>query len=273
MVNIGAARAAQLAYMIGNSLTQDSQPVTGALAAYASDSLRYLFAGHQIWLGHSLIAIKNSPASGEFIQGGPWNEALAGRKRDFLTCQPYNDGASTMGDDVTAISAFIDAFTTSSPTGKCFLYQVWSPMGAGQNYQTNWAASVVDNLSTLTVHRRAYFNALFTRLAALYPGRLYLIPVGEVFFQLDIAIKASQLPGVTDINQIYRDDQHGGSIGRFATAATVLACLFRLKPQASSATIAIFAALSGVTTLTEAMVPVIETAVWNTVKADARTGV
>lgn len=62
--------------------------------------------------------------------------------------------------------------------------------------------------------------------------KLYVIPVGEVFYEIDKKLRAGSYPGFGDINDFYRDNVHiRRDVGRFTVATTAFATMFKINPK------------------------------------------
>ncbi len=63
-------------------------------------------------------------------------------------------------------------------------------------------------MSTWTNHTREYFEDLVNRLRLLTDAEIFLIPIGEVMFELDPRLQAGEIPGLTDIRELMHDSLH-----------------------------------------------------------------
>jgi hypothetical protein len=84
---------------------------------------------------------------------------------------------------------------------------------------------------------RAFSEQVFAGLRERFPalwreGRLRMIPAGELFFELDRALRAGRAPGIAGIGDFYTDVQHlRAGLPRYAVAALMFAALFETSPQ------------------------------------------
>ncbi len=86
-------------------------------------------------------------------------------------------------------------------------------------------------------HSRKHMYRLMDALIAKYPGlwkegRLGMVPVGDVFLEVDKRIKAGQVPGLANVGEFLTDGIHIRSgLPRYTLAATHYAVLFRDQPH------------------------------------------
>ena len=87
-------------------------------------------------------------------------------------------------------------------------------------------------------HCRAHMVGVIEGLKKSFPelwqaGRLGMIPVGDVFLELDRKMRAGQVPGVVNVGEFSADGGHLRSgLPRYTLAATYYAVLFREHPGA-----------------------------------------
>lgn len=272
VANIGAARGAQVNYQLGNSLTEDSS--FAGCQRLAADARRYLSPCHFIRGGATLDYILNNPNDPTYTQGGLWPAALPARPRNVFTFQSYppGTGASTLGLDQAAIEAFVASILSGPSQGqRYFLYAAWPRQTAtGGDYQAFWTQPVINAANTTTLLAAQYFDHLYSNLSAVTP--LFLMPIGECLYELDILARDGQLPGIATINDFYRDDNHMGQCGRFVAGLVSTLCTFRVPVAASAATVAFYAGLGGGATLTDALAEDITASVVSTLQNEPRSG-
>jgi hypothetical protein len=86
-------------------------------------------------------------------------------------------------------------------------------------------------------HSRKHMYSLMDALIAKHPemwkqGRLGMVPVGDVFLEIDRRIKEGKVPGMVNVGDFSADGGHIRSgLPRYAVAATHYAVLFRDKPH------------------------------------------
>ncbi len=218
-------------YRIGNSLTWDSQPegieAMAAQAGFVHDE------GFHINCGNTLTNIVSNPSQvcispvGEY---GTWDTALSGHRWHAVTMQPFRGGTSTLASDEASILALIDEASTN-PLNADTVYYVYAAWPMLPDYAMKWDGVVVDDDATPTVLARQYFDYLMGRLRLSTQSRVYLIPVGEVLYDLDARLRAGAVPGLTRIDDLYRDGIHlSHDLGRFVAALTTYATLYATDP-------------------------------------------
>jgi len=148
---------------------------------------------------------------GELHRFGLYDEALAGHDWDKVVFQLYN---ATLPDDLKAISTFIERATSKGNQPDFHIYSVWPsrPKERSEDgkivvrnldYPSEWAAdytATADDTSKTAgrnYYSRDYAETLLSELRNRFPDQtIRLIPVGEVFLELDRRIKAGTLPGI-----------------------------------------------------------------------------
>jgi hypothetical protein len=171
--------------------------------------------------------------------------------------------------DLGAATDLIRLQLARNPASRVFIYQVWPMMDAGTvpppdqlpawakgktglrtaefpqreqfDYAARWqqaydpATSPRDNASR-PWRSRAFSEQVFAGLRERFPalwreGRLRMIPAGELFFELDRALRSGRAPGIAGIEDFYTDVQHiRAGLPRYAVAALLFACLFETSP-------------------------------------------
>jgi len=58
-----------------------------------------------------------------------------------------------------------------------------------------------------------------------------IVPVGDVLYELNERMHRLEIPGFTDIGQIYNDNVHLGIIGGYIAGLTTYATLYREDPH------------------------------------------
>ncbi|MFV2070733.1 MAG: DUF4886 domain-containing protein, partial [Pirellulales bacterium] len=217
-------------YHIGNSLTEDMQPLgLEQLAQIGGESLE---TGYHFAYAKSLDYIWANPTSVSNNQKRPdfYTPSLTGYAWDVLTLQPSNGPESTLATDEASILSFIDLARSNPDNADTdfYIYAAWPRRG---NYADKWTASVADQDSTATVKVREYFDHLINRLHDATSANVLMIPIGEVLFELDQKMQAGDIPGFTSVDQLYRDNVHLSSdVGRYTAAATAYATIFGKDP-------------------------------------------
>lgn len=259
-------------YSIGNSLTNDYLPQNFSGLAAASNAGAVV--GYHIRSASTLAFIQANPSNFTLVSPSQWNVALPVPSWNFLTAQPYY--GSTIGDEMNAILAFIAAGFWIAPF-RIYVYEGWPEQNAFlASYQNYWAQNVSNSLSQVTQHgnmARQMFENIQDRVATNTPGKVFVIPTGEVFNQLDIEARAGNIPGAVTVNNFYRDNAHMGDAGRFAAASAVFATLYHRRSTVDTSTLTSYVQGLGTLPLTLSLAQQLESIVWSVVSAYPRSGV
>lgn len=228
-------------YHVGNSLSQDMWGYFPNLAAVHEQNAGSSYAwGFHFRAGTSVTYIYNHPAdTASNAQWAPsaWNTALPGGKWDAVTLEPFpdtfTDSPATLASDTAAINGMIAATKTNPQNSatRFFLYEVWpSVTYADLNSYSNGYLAAAQNISTQPgASSRSYFTYLIRSVHLTNPG-VAVIPAGEVFYALDVKMRAGQIPGFTSVRDTHRDGIHLNTIGKNIAAWTVYACVFDKSP-------------------------------------------
>jgi len=228
---------ATVSYHIGNSLTWDSQPLS--LQAMAAARGKTHVVGHHIRCGSSLplIAGDDKTCVDPVAAFGTWRNALANHAFDTVVMQPHT--RSSLAQDQAVISEMID-IAAAGPGGsgtRFLIYQAWPMTGpTAADFGATWDTATPDADAQAMVYTRDYFNHLIQRARADRPGvTIDIIPVGEVFDELDARLKSGELQvaDYTSANDFYRDGVHlhMNALGRFVAASTQYAVIFNEDPS------------------------------------------
>lgn len=250
-------------------MTQDL--LLSVMPFLAADARAGVLAGFHIRTSHSLTYIVANP--GDVSQATPsaWNVALPGNSWNTVSGEPYPD-ASTIGSETSAFLSLVSAAASGpSVAPRYYLYEAWpSTDSIGSNYQAYWNGQVVDADSTPFTLRLAAENAVYARLQATLGRNIYVIPVGDVLDAVDIAARAGQLPGITSVNDLYRDVNHLGDVGHYAAAVTYLDTVLHRQVRGSPATLTRYKIGDGAVPLTQVLATDMENIAWTVVSTDSR---
>jgi hypothetical protein len=160
--------------------------------------------------------------------------------------------------DIQSAADLIAFFLKLNPEGRVFLYQVWPRMRSGKDsdggrdaetplrdqfdYEEQWEQEYISAPKPWqygdSPHRTRDFNEkLFKALVEMYPelweeGRLRMIPSGDIYQELDKAMRKRKVPGLRSISEFYTDIQHQrAGLARYTIAAIFYACLFEEHPE------------------------------------------
>ncbi|MDC0936357.1 hypothetical protein OAS39_08720 [Pirellulales bacterium] len=218
-------------YHIGNSLTKDSLPL--GVAALAQQQGFDHTAGLHIRCGATLSDILADPedvCDDGVPEFGMFDEALPNHPWDYVTLQVHPGATSTLEGDLTSASELID-LTRSNPANADTKFYVVSAWPRRPDLLSNWLKPAVNELDTSTRHSQDYYRHLITRLREQTDAEVYMIPVGDVLFDLATQIENDEVPGVARVRDLYRDATHlDTSVGRFIAGVTTYATLFQADP-------------------------------------------
>lgn len=242
------ATAETTSFHVGNSLTWDAQPRgIEALASLRGNDLR---AGYHIACNRNLDDIWSDPQFTCVLPHaklGRFPDALASHAVDVVTLQPWRWGDATLAEDTARLLDFID-LTRSNPDNQDTQFFIYTGWPEQIRLASDWRERTIDSDRTPSSTSREYFELLLDRVQANTDASVYLIPVGEVFFQLGQKIDAGEVPGLTDIGQLYRDEVHASSVGRYIAGATTYATVFAEDPAGLHAPEGFYGASSGLYT-------------------------
>ena len=229
------AAAETSSFHIGNSITWDSQPL--GIEALAELRGGEHAVGHHIFFSSSLDDIWNNPtftSRAPVEDFGTFEEALPAHHWNAVTMQPWPK-AATLGQDAARIIDFID-LTRTNPANQDTEFFIYTPWARFDRIRTHWLNDVAYDDSTRSSTTREYFQLLARRVREDTDAPVFIIPVGEVFYQLDQRIQAGNLPGITSPFQLYRDAIHASySVGRYVAGVTTYATLFKEDPAGLTA--------------------------------------
>jgi len=231
----GSASAGLVGYHIGNSLTVDSNP--WSLDGMAAQRGTQITAGHHIRAGMGLPYLWANPDDPAVLydeEFGTFDTALPSFALDYLTLQPYpSPSPCTLADDITAMGDFTGLLRSNPANAntRVYLYAPWPgrPVDVSEPYADRWLVPAVDSPTQLTTMSRQYFDIL-----AQHTG-LRQIPVGEVLYQLDLRLRAGELPGYEYVWRFYRDWGHLNAYGQYIALVTTFTTLTNRDPAGLTA--------------------------------------
>ncbi len=269
-------------YYIGNSVT-DTVKYDGVrlLAESRGHTMPW---GRQMIPGAPLEFLWNNPANG--FTASPYNyptNALPNYTWDLLSLQPFD---RTLEEDLDYTQRFIRlAFGETGPTPqqlanrsqtRVLIYGRWPRQddpardGGPRDYQTIWSQNYTGGWSNLET--ASFFSQLTNGLRnATVSGvplanRVFMVPVGHVMNALEQKMRAGQVPGYTNIFQIYTDGIHLNNIGSYLAAITYYAVVFGESPVG----LPVPAAHYG--TIPADLVSIMQQTVWDVVRAEPLSG-
>jgi hypothetical protein len=267
-MNLGAFRAHAddqkdfRVYFIGNSVTDVIR--YDQLAQLASSRGLHMNWGREMIPGAPLEWIYIHPNDGfEQEPFGHWPQALGKFPWDILSLQPFdrqlhdvNPNGEDMGD-VPLITHFAELASKQNPDVQIYIYARWPRMmkdGKGVDYNKNdydptkpgnlpdfskmtdygkrWDATYTGGWD-FTNESRDYFNKLLAEVRQKTPFLKHpplLVPVGQVMAELHKKMVAGQIPGYTNIYDVYKDGIHLNEAGSYVAGCTYFATLFKQSP-------------------------------------------
>lgn len=228
-----AARTLRV-YHIGNSVTDTIRYPAFQKAAQTAGHT-YVFGRHMI-PGAPLSWIWDHPDSGFMEEPfGYYPKALSSYEWDVLTLQPF-DRLLEGGDDsdLSMAKRFIDLALRKSPRLTVYIYSRWPRKNenGSLDYEAKWFRRYTGSWDGSNESKQ-YFEQLVQRLRQAYPSlrdRLFLVPVGDVMLELHRRMRRGEVPGYTDIAQVYSDGIHLNNVGAYIVGCTFFATLYRQPP-------------------------------------------
>ena len=249
------------------------------IEAVAAEGGDLLDAGAHIDSSQSMETIWNNPNGVDGVDAvygsyGTYSVALPGNNWDFVTLQPHISHGSTQGLDRTHISNFIN-LTKSNPSydgTNFFVLQTW-PRESQWPYSDFWLSDSIDDPTTATFMKRQYFDNLMPLVKSDNPGTsVWMIPTGEVLYELEQQFLAGTLPDVTSHMDFFRPAGSihlSYSIGRYVAATTAYATMMRKDVRGQQAPASFF---SGTPTLTPALLETINETIWDVLIRNSWSG-
>lgn len=265
--------SAKSLYAIGNSLTNDTYP--DGIPALAQDAGLSLTTGYHIRGSASMTYMVGSPADFTLVKPSRHDVALMVQGYDAIAFQPsFGFDSATYAGERAVMITIIERVLQAYPGRTVFyVYAPWPGISdIGGNFDAYWRQTTGIDMTGLWKYTRVYFDGLLTDLRAHFGSRasVRLIPVGDVMARIDRDAKAGLIPGIGDMNMLYRDSLHMGEVGRFVAASTVIATLFQQQPSSSTAQVQ-YQFNDGAAMLTPQLATQLESLIWSVVSADERT--
>lgn len=266
-------------YFIGNSVT-DTINYNGFQAMAVAKGKTQPW-GRQMIPGAPLQWLWEHPADG-FNQppyGYP-GSALPNYAWNALSLQPFD---RSLASDLQHTQLFLgQLFGSTSPNAtqsanrlntRILIYGRWPRqddalrVGGPRDFDTLWLrdSSVSNECADFPQDLTVAVRGATVADVAL-ANRVFMVPVGHVMYALNQQMKAGQLPGYTNIFQIYADGIHLNNIGSYLTACTYYATLYQESPVGLPVP-------SQYGTIDAALVTRIQETVWNVVQTETLSGV
>lgn len=221
-------------YHIGNSLTDTlNYPLFQQLVGQRRR--QYIYGRHMIpgaplaWIwGHPTDGFKEDPY-------GYYPTALPNYTWDVLTLQPSDRHIEGADGDLAMAKNYINLTQRQSPHLRVYIYARWMHKNkdGSLEFDRRWLQPY-DTTVPGSEQGREFFERLVRDLRQAYPqaqDRIFLIPVGDVMYELNQQMKAGLVPGYTAIAQLYKDGIHLNDVGAYLVAATFYTTLYRDRPD------------------------------------------
>lgn len=269
LVNFAARSEKTLrVYHVGNSVT-DTINYNGFRQLADSRGHKYVFGRHMI-PGAPLSWIWQHPADGFREEPfGHYPNALPNYQWDVLTLQPFDRHLGGNDGDVTMAKNYINLALPKSPNLRIYVYSRWPRRDKDGNldFDKKWLSKFTSQWDG-TEETRDYFEKVTFELRKAYPkiqNNILVVPVGDVLYELNQRIKAGQVPGYTNITQVYADGIHFNEVGSYIVGCTFYATLFKENPKGLTA--------SPYKVNNPQLVNIIQDTVWKVVSTHALSGV
>jgi hypothetical protein len=208
---------------------------------------------------------------------GLYPNALPNYTWDAVTLQPFD---RLIDDDTTTIKKFVDLTRQKAENSNTqfYIFSHWmrrSSDTAPLDYETMWMRPYTNGWDG-TNETKDYYEKLLVSVREQTPylsKPVLIIPVGDVMRELNRRMKAGQVPGYTDIVQIYADGIHLNNVGQLLTGATFYATIYKTDPHGAS--YAAYDAATGAADvrISNALATAIYDVVWDVVKGHPYSGV
>lgn len=222
--------AATRIYWIGNSVTDALQYGDWVKSAESAGEQiewgRHMIPGAPIgWIWEHPDGICESPY-------GCYPNALNNYTWDVVSLQPYDWG---LDSDIDYGGRFIELTLKKSP--QCMFvifghYPRQSNIDKHGGYQQAWVQPHTGGYDGSNEFREFYeklADALNQNHNTATP--VVVVPVGEVYFELDKKMRAGEFPGKSDIvSAAYKDGIHQNEFGNYIVGCSYFATIFRKAP-------------------------------------------
>lgn len=214
-------------YSIGNSLTVDlSALVLDHLSANEATPLR---VGFHAKCGAGLSSIVANPtfclASDKF---GQYPTVFTSNLFDAVTLQPFY--GATVRQEVEAAKQIIDTLRANPGNNdtRILIFAAWSENFPNQSFTDTWQTTGA-TLDSPFVPTKEVYDIYMNELRTTVP-EAELLPVGHTFFALAQKINQGLVPGLTSVNDLYRDQIHSSRAGRYVADLVAYSLLYEKSP-------------------------------------------
>lgn len=265
-------------YLIGNSVT-DAINYNGLKALAESRGNTHIWA-RQMIPGSPLSWLWEHPADGFVEQpyGYPSN-AFVNYDWDAISLQPFDRQVEGSGNDLEMFGNYINLSKTRSPNAQYYVYMRWPRMPNSRNslaectectadaFTNTWSRTYTGGYDGTNETKDFFEDLLLAVRAANFTSKQPLIvPVGEVFNNLNTKMKNGQIAGYSSIWQVYSDGIHMTGIGSYIAAVTYFSTLYKADPRGLGVP-------SDFGTINSSLATAIQNAVWEVVSTYQYSGV
>jgi hypothetical protein len=223
-------------YFIGNSVTENLKPEAFESIVKAAD--KKITWGWNVIYGQALSYLWDH--SGEGFIEPPFNgfeNALTNYQWDAMTLQPYQRKIGNSDGDLASALKYLNLAKERSPDIQPYIYQRWPRLPEGVTptahaWDSLWLRSYEPE-NAARYDSRDFFEKLTdsVRSHQMDTKKCLMIPVGEVMYRLNQQMAEGNMPGYSNIWEVYRDDIHMKGIGSYIVAATFYATLYQSDPR------------------------------------------
>ena len=255
-------------YHIGNSVT-DALNYGGFKALAESEGFTHVWGRHMI-PGAPLSWLWEHPNDGFQEQpfGYPTN-AFPNYTWDAITLQPFDRGLHGDQGDVPIAGNYINLAKGNSPDVQIYIFSRWPRKPDNfQNTAQEWNDLWNRPAGTWVNEARIYFEDLIDELRAVHTDikPVLMVPVGDVFYNLNQRMASGEVPGFNSIWDVYPDGIHMDNIGSYITGLTFYATLYKSDPRGTVVP-------SQYGTINASLASIIQSAVWEVVSNHPLSGV
>ncbi len=226
-------------YFVGNSVTENLKPKAFEGIVNAADMK--ITWGWNVIYGQALSYIWTH--SGEGFIEPPYNgfeNALTNYQWDAMTLQPYQRKIGKSDGDLASALKFLNLAVEKSPDIQPYIYQRWPRLPEGVAPTANaWDSlwlRAYEPENAARYDSRDFFEKLTDSIRSHQEDtkECLMIPVGEVMYRLNQEMAGGNMPGYTNIWEVYYDDIHMKGVGSYIIAATFYATLYQSDPRGIS---------------------------------------
>lgn len=223
---VAASAEAIDVYHVGNSLTWDGSP--SRVEDFAESRGYSHTHGHHIRCSWSLTRMLSDPTNTCVTPTafGTFEPALSQSTWDAVTLQPHTNSGTTLKSETDAILSMIS--TAQSYAGnadtKFYIYAGWTTRNT---LLSGWTTESDITDDTPMHRRRDVYEELYRRVTSATDAEVYMIPVGEIVYEIALAIEEGQFEDIDAFGELYRDDIHMSyGLGRYTAAAATFSTLY-----------------------------------------------